>query len=411
VKVQFLFLILLVGLSQAIPFLDGNSSDSLLKIYANIETNATTQAEFNAFLTTHSLIVIGSRIQTGEMLLVDAAKLENPWLAGAKEAPDDDATRQIIERGDYAVVVLLGGPEQNAITQKAINSSWFNETFEMEGGYIVKSGKLANGAVVLSISDKAGYDANALKRTSASKSPLTAFVPEAYVPAAATIISLLLLVLFNLTRTVFEFKALDIGRKDKKVHEGALLFHHINITELLAVLGAALVLGISISWQYFGDDMLGWIMINTVICLIGAVIHEVAHRIFAHFFKIKMEYKFWPAGSVLTLVSSYLGNAFSIQAFILEEIPPETPKWKAGLMKLSAPMISTLIMCVFAWMYFLTPDPIYKVVYTTSALWAMAEILPFGSLDGKDIKDWSPLVWGIAFFVISGAYVIVTFFL
>ncbi|MFH0737819.1 MAG: hypothetical protein V1827_04540 [Candidatus Micrarchaeota archaeon] len=406
----FLVFILFAGLAQAQMALDSQAEGALLRISANIESNATNQAEFDAFLETHSLIVVGHDADLAEQLALDTARTQNPWLSKAPQVADDESALAAIRRGDYAVVMLIGGPEQNRITDTAILENWFNDTAEIEGGFIVKSGKLDH-TLVVAISDKTGFSEDALKRVSASKSPLAAFVPEAYVPAAATGISLLLLVLFNVTRTVFEFKALDIGRKGKKAHEGVWMFHHINLTEILAVLGASLVLGISISWQYFGDDLWGWIAINTAICLIGAIIHEVSHRLFAHYFKIRMEYRFWPAGSLLTLVSSYLGNAFSIQGFILEEIPPETPKWQAGLMKLSAPVISAIVMCVFAYMYYLEPNPVYQIVYSTSALWAMAEMLPFGSLDGKDIKDWSPTVWGISFFLISSAYVIVTFFL
>ncbi|MEW6722628.1 MAG: hypothetical protein AB1324_05180, partial [Candidatus Micrarchaeota archaeon] len=210
--------------------------------------------------------------------------------------------------------------------------------------------------------------------------------------------------------TVFEFKALDIGRKGKKVGEGASFYRGMNVTEMGAIAGASVVLGLSISWQFFGGDFLRWFLINTLVCLGAAILHEITHRIFAHFFKIKMEYRFWPAGSALTLISSYLGNAFSIQGFILEEIPPDTPKWKAGVMKLSAPLVSAAVMVIFALVYSSTYEPVYKIIYSTSALWAMAEILPFGSLDGKDVKEWSHTVWFLAFLFISAGYIWATFF-
>jgi hypothetical protein len=183
------------------------------------------------------------------------------------------------------------------------------------------------------------------------------------------------------------------------------------MTEIAAIIGASVVLGISISWQYFGGDFLNWIVINSLICLFAAIMHELTHRIFAIIFKMKIEYQFWPAGSVLTLVSSYLGNAFSVQGFLLEDIDPGVPKWKVGLMKLSAPLVSTFIMIIFAILNYESPSLIYQTIYTTSALWAMAEILPFGGLDGKDIKDWSHTVWFLAFVFISGSYAVVTFLL
>jgi hypothetical protein len=235
-------------------------------------------------------------------------------------------------------------------------------------------------------------------------------MPREYVPAAATAISLIMLVLLNVGRTVVEFKALDIGRKGRKIREGDRMFRGYNVTEALAIIGASVVLGISISWQYFGPsgDFLFWVVVNTIICLLAGILHELTHRVFAHFYKIDMEYVFWPAGSALTLISSYLGNAFSIQGFILEEIPPGIAKWKVGLMKLSAPLMSAAVMVIFAFLYYEAPNPLFKAVYSTSALWAVAEILPLGSLDGKDIRDWNNNVWFAAFCLISISYLIVT---
>jgi hypothetical protein len=238
-------------------------------------------------------------------------------------------------------------------------------------------------------------------------------VPKEYVPVAATGISLILLALINLGRTVFEFKALDFGRKGQKVGEGSIFMGKLNLSELIAIIAASIVLGISISWQFFGPGpaFLMLVALNSLLCLAGAIVHELSHKIIAVIFKIKVEYRFWPAGSALTLISSYLGNAFSIQAFVLEEIEPNTAKWKVGIMKLAGPVVSAIVMVVFAALDFFNSSSIYKVVYSTSALWAMAEMLPFNGLDGKDIREWNNFIWAFFFLLIGAAYVAVTFIL
>ncbi|MFH0884896.1 MAG: hypothetical protein V1861_04255 [Candidatus Micrarchaeota archaeon] len=390
---------------------DANASAVMIGIYAQVETNATTQAEYESFLGENSLIVLGSSMDISERILLDGAKSQNPWLAKAQEGNDSAAVRTAILSGRHPLALLIGGPEQNNITAYGIANGWFNDTRTVEGGLIVKSGKLPNGAVVVAISDKMGFEPGAVKNEGAKYSPLNAVMAPEYVPVAATGISLILLILINVGRTVFEFKALDLGRKGRKVGEGAMMYRGYNVTEGLAIVGASAVLGVSISWQYFGPsgDFVFWVFVNTIICLLGAILHEVTHRIFAHYFNIKMEYRFWTEGSALTLVSSYLGNAFSIQAFILEEIPKDVPKWKVGLMKLSAPLVSALVMVIFAFLYYQSPNPVFKTVYSTSALWAIAEILPFGSLDGKDIKDWSHTIWFVSFCFIGMTYLAVTF--
>ncbi|HSB47781.1 MAG TPA: hypothetical protein VLD37_07255 [Candidatus Bilamarchaeum sp.] len=383
---------------------DSNLSAVMVKVYGQMDINGS----YEDFLSRHTLVVLGSDMDLGERALLETVRAENGWFSKARQSNDSNGTLPGIEAGDYSLVVLIGGPAQNNITKVANKSAWFNETYKVEGGFFVETGRLGN-TLVLSISSRKGYDER--PNAGVALSPLNAFMPKEFVPLAATGISVFALAIISLVRTVFEFKALDIGRKGKKVGEGAAYYRGINLTEAGAVVGASVILGVSISWQYFGTDFLKWIAINSIICLFAAIMHELTHRAFAYAFKLKIEYRFWPAGSVLTLISSYLGNAFSIQGFLLEDIEPDVPRWKVGLMKLSAPLVSTAIMVIFALLNYESPSLIYQTIYSTSGLWAMAEILPFGGLDGKDIKDWSHTVWFLAFTVISGCYVAVTFLL
>ena len=135
------------------------------------------------------------------------------------------------------------------------------------------------------------------------------------------------------------------------------------------------------------------------------------HRIFAFAFKIKVEYALWPAGSVMTIVSAYLGNAFSVQGFLVEEIPENTKKWKVGLMKLSAPLFSAFVMIFFAVLNVFFPSRIFQSIYSVSAVLAMLEMLPFRGLDGRDVKEWNVFVWAFFFIMVAGAYSVVTFLL
>src|SRR5271157_2920138 len=382
-----------------------------LKIFTQIEVNATSQEEAQRYVQEHSLLVMGHGTDLTESLLADNIKASNPILSTVKEANDTPATLSDVQGGEYVLVVLIGGPEQNNITRWVKANGYLNESQDLYDEFTVEDGK-GNGVVYVVISDKEGY-VQTLQRQNVLSSPLSSIIPPQYVPAAATLITLILLALVNLTKTVMGFKASDVGRKGKRIGENAIRIMGVNLVEVAAILGASLVLGLSISWQYFANSTeLGyWLVLNTIICLVAGTLHEIVHRIFAHIFKIKIEYRFWPEGSFLTLVSSYLGNAFSVQAFLLEEIPEDVEKWKVGLMKLAGPVVSAVIMVVFAVMNHITPSPIYQIIYSTSALWAMAEMLPFSGLDGKDIREWNNTVWTIFFVIIGIAYIVVTFLL
>ena len=411
VNIFFIILLLASQIHAQTNNQTSNSLDLALKIFAQIEVNASSQEEAQRYVQEHSLLVMGHGSDLTEVVLADNIKTSNPLLGTVKEANDTPATLADVQGGKYVLVVLVGGPEQNNITRWVTANGYLNESQDLYGELTVQDGK-GNGVVYVVISDKEGY-VPTLQRQNVLSSPLSAIIPPQYVPVAATVITLILLALVNLTKTVMGFKASDIGRKGKKIGENAIRIMGVNLVEVAAILGASFVLGLSISWQYFANSTeLGyWLVVNTLICLVAGTLHEIVHRIFAHIFKIKIEYRFWPEGSILTLVSSYLGNAFSVQAFLLEEIPENVEKWKVGLMKLAGPVVSAVIMVVFAVMNHFTPSPIYQIIYSTSALWAMAEMLPFSGLDGKDIREWSNLVWTIFFVIIGIAYIVVTFLL
>ena len=417
---RLLLLLVLAGLASAQANVSGNGtiradssyssnlSSVVTQLQAKLQVDVPPGANYSSYLQGHTLLIVGSGIDLSERLSLEATKASNPWLSGVPETNESPDALAQIGTGRFALVMLVGGPHQNNITSVMKERGWMNETNSVEAGYVIEDGRAPDGSLVLSISDSRGYTQD-VQRQSVQYSPLASVIPHEYVPLAATAISMLLLVLFNLAWNVLAFKAADIGRKGKKVGEGAIMVGGLNATEAGALVAASVILGFSMSWQYFGKDFLPWLGINAVVCLFAALTHEITHMAIARAFKIKVEYRFWPFGSFLTLLSSYLGNAFSVQGFLLEEIPQGVEKWKVGLMKLSAPIISALIMIAFAWLYLSSPNPLYKIIYSISGVWAMAEILPFGSLDGKDIKDWNRDVWYLSFFLIGGSYFIVTF--
>ncbi|MBU0527312.1 MAG: hypothetical protein ABH983_00360 [Candidatus Micrarchaeota archaeon] len=366
--------------------------------------NNLTYEERLEYIGNRTIIVIGNDADLIERGAIELIKSSNPWLANANQ------TNAPADINKYLAVVLVGGPEHNPLSKIALPS--MNTSMDLDYGIRIYYGQM-NGIVTIIISDDQGFAKSGNLNRGLVYSPLVGLVPAGMESAAATILSLVLLAIMNILRTVFEFKTLDYGRKGKKIGDGAIIIKGINISEMGALIMASSVLGVSISWQFFGPTMefLNYIVINSAICLMAALIHEITHRIVGKRFGIKVEYRFWKVGSGLTLLSSYLGNAFSIQGFVLEEIVEGTEKWKIGIMKLSAPIVSAICMIGFAIMFIYFQNPLLKTAYLTSSLWAMAEILPLRSLDGAYIKKWNPWIWLGAFLFIGTSYVLVVFFI
>lgn len=236
--------------------------------------------------------MLGSSLNGAEMTLLETAKTAYPILNNATIIRDSDDALSDIGSGKYRFIVLVGGPAQNRITKYYNLNGNLNGTEQIIGQAVAQTGDIRNGALLIALSDKRGYDNAA--RESIMYSSLSALIPEQSVPIAATGISLFLLILINVGRTVFEFKALDIGRKGQKIGQGASYLFGANMTKIGALILASFVLGVSISWQYFGfsAQFLFWVFVNSIICMVAGIAHEITHRMLAHIFGIKVEYRF-----------------------------------------------------------------------------------------------------------------------
>lgn len=399
------------ALSLAISlFGDSNQTATEIMNELNASASANANGSVEALLRNHSLVIVGNSLDAPEKALLEGVRMAYPLMRNLTTVGDTPASFTAIDSGKYAVVILVGGSAQNRITQDLMARGVLNESDEVKGEFVIRRGTL-NHTLIIAFSDKRGFD-NAPRR-SVEYSPLSAFIPAAYVPAAATGISAVLLSILGFIKNILEAKTIIVGKKGKKFGVGGIRINGFNLFEPLAVFGGAAVVGVSMSWQYFAlsPDFLLWAFINTLIALTGAMIHEIIHRLMAFVYRIKVEYRFWWSGSALTLFSSYLGNAFSVQGFLLEEVPKGTPRWKLGTLKLAPPLFSAFIMLAVALLNAFVPHPVLQMIYISSAMWAMTEMFPFNGMSGKDVWEWNRIVWLLSFLLVAASYVFVMFIL
>lgn len=343
---------------------------------------------------------------TGEEVSVDVRE-------NIEYLPDNLETLKYL--GDKTGLFLLIGDEgHNNLTREFSERGYLlNKTESLAGQLVTASGRTKEGNGVMVLYHKRVV--NNLERRAVDYSPLSGLIPREYIPATAASIGIILMSLLNILRTMTEFAALDLGRKKSMVNSEGLKIFGLKAREAISLLAASLVLGLALSWTFLGPDpgFLGFWAMNSGICLLAALSHEVSHRLFGRLFNVEMEYKFWWTGSGITLLTSYLGSAFGIQGFLMEEVKDKSiiGTWRYGLMKLAGPVMSTTIMVAFALINLHSPWVVYQMIYTTASLWAMAEILPVKPLDGHDIRKWSRIVWFIAFTIISTLFTLVNFIL
>ncbi|OYT53965.1 MAG: hypothetical protein B6U72_04225 [Candidatus Altiarchaeales archaeon ex4484_2] len=385
------------GLSLSFELPAGGSKDKIVTVYI-VECNETNLVE--------RLILDSLRAQPPQFRFegADEIKIETRQLT----LRDNETSLLQLSEG-MSLIISVGGRNRNRITERIYAGGYVtNESCKYIGQVIVGKGEVDNDTSVMVLYHN---DTVKLERKAVDYSPLKGHVPKEYIPVAASGIGIIFISLFNAIKAAVEFLALDIGRKRKPFGHTGPRFMGVYVKEALAVLGAALVLGFAVTWTFAGPTsaFLELLPLNAGICLFAALSHELSHRLMGRLFGIEIEYRFWYAGSFITILTAFLGNAFGIQGFLMENVDGKIKNWQYGVTKLVAPVISTLITAVFAFLYLKNPAVIFQIVYTTASIWAMAEIIPVRGLDGFDIKNWNRIVWLIFFIAISAVYFTVNF--
>ena len=357
------------------------------------------------------ILVRGSNLNGPETAAIDYVKSNYPMAKGIEEIDDSLSNIPKLEK-ETRVVVLIGGSGQNYITKEFETKGWLkNETRGYYNQLVIRYGEIPGGPKLIAFSDPRGFSNT--NREGAKYSPLALVVPQEQVPVCATAISLILVLLLTVGRSVFESLFTDVlGKSRQKVSESKGILFGIRLGEIISFGLAAIVLAIGVSWNFAGPSLefLFLFIINFFICILAGLSHEFVHWIFSKMFGLKTEYKFWIGGAVLVLISSVLGNTFGSPSLLIEDVTPEQRKsWKFGVMKLSGPVFTAGLMVLFAFLNFVWPSVFFQMAYSVAAIICIIDILPFRSLDGEDVMRWNPFVWFFAFVGIAIAYIVCVF--
>lgn len=360
-------------------------------------------------LTSQSIVVVGSSIDAPERAMLELVKSRTPATLTPAYLDDSDATLALLEDEARRNIILVGGPSQNRISEEYCQRGWIsNETKRAYMGFELKVGRTSKGAAILLVSDSRGF--LNVKKEGVGASPLRFVVDEKYIPAAATGATISLMALLSIVRTALERFFLGLGRREKKIKAQAMKIFGIKVREAGSMLLASVVLAASITWVFTGPTpaFFPLLLINILVAMITVMGHELVHLVFGKMFGIRMEYMFWPAGSVFTLLSGYLGNPFGMAGFLVEE-GDASMRRKIGLMKLSGPLASSLFALIFAAINVFAPWEIFQMVYTMASTLALVELLPFEPFDGISIRKWNVFTWFFVFCAVALLYIIINF--
>jgi len=165
-------------------------------------------------------------------------------------------------------------------------------------------------------------------------------------------------------------------------------------TELkhLAV-GALLVMGVG--FTYFlsiGPELLSLAILSIAFTL-SFLLHELAHKFSAQYFKLWAEFRLTMQGALITLISIFL--PFKIISPGAVMLVGSGTREIVGKTAVSGPLtniiISTLCIIITAF------TPLFSIVAFINALLAVFNLIPFGVLDGLKVFRWNKTVWAVTF--------------
>ena len=359
-------------------------------------------------------VIAGEELNGPERAALAAAQVNTPKLFAGGSSADRVSVSDV--RKSAKLVILIGGPAQNSIVRELDAEGLLSkDRHEYLNQLVIVTGKSPEGGKFVVLSDKRGFVNMA--RKAASYSPLALCLPLQLVPVAASMIGAILAALLtpirNIMQTYLEFFVADRKKSKMTISHTKFKFAGIKAREVVSVVLASSVLALAISWTFAGPtwDLLWLLPLNVFVCLVAGFSHELVHWAAGRALKIETEYKFWLSGSVSTIVSALLGNAFGLQGFLLDEVKEGTPKWKVGVMKISAPLFSAAVMLLFAAVNFFLPHTVFQMIFTIAGVLAMAELLPFKPMDGYDVRKWNIIVWFAAFFAVGCSFLFANFIL
>ena len=350
------------------------------------------------------IIVQGAQSSKTERILFSLARDKYPAFKGA-EIIDESELDSINVSG--RTVILIGGPSQNAVSAEVVSRE----------EHVLNHTEIPVGSVTLVISDTGRYVVFSDKAGFAepgrdlSGSPLAKIMREEYIPIAATGISLFLLFLGRLLFGFFykAFRLMAADRLMSRFKKKEIRHHHhmvkyismrIKPLEWAAIISAATVFALSASFYFVTNSsfMFRIVIINISIYSlrhVARLVMDVKHE-------LHTEYKFWIWGGIITVLSGWLGNTFSMAGYIVSDGKKSDKEGHIAYLINLLTFLAFAVLFVFA---LFSSSQTLRIGANLALAISVIQMLPFRPFSGKKVYEWKKGLWWLSFIPMFACYV------
>lgn len=353
------------------------------------------------------LIVMGDKISLDDKMLFNMMKSQTSEMQGIEIDCDTNVINDEFKKTEKALV-LIGGEKTNLVSKDLIPTIKDSKINVLSPVIMVQGFTESGKKIIIIYSEK---EVNNNENTAIAKSPLRSLVPDKYIPVVATSMSILLLYLWSVFyKTIAELLNDFISGKlinkfhKRKIKKGEFL----NVSEVIAFIITVVVFSLTMSWTWAGENF--WDMFFLNLGVVGTItfFRELSRLLFCHKHKLKSELVLWPFGTIITFLSTWLGNTFSMVSYtkLDEDLADEK---KFGKSEFVIGLITYLFAVVaFIW-NIISPSLILQMSFVYCVMVLFIEMFPMNPMPGADVKKWNIYVWLLFYLVTFVSYIYMNF--